>query len=75
MELSDSKNCRCGACGVTYPTASAVRKHKIKRHIKVKETFLRALWGKELLREAKMEWHGPLQTPPNSKNETAQRRD
>ena len=75
MELSDNKNYRCGACGVFYPTESAVRKHKIKRHIEVNKTFLRTLWGKKLRREAKMESHGPLQTPANSKNETAQRRD
>ena len=75
MELSDSKNYRCGACGVTYPTASAVRKHKIKRHIEVKETFLRALGGREPREEAKMESHGPLQTPAKSKNKSTQRRD
>ena len=75
VELSDSKNYRCGACGVTYSTASAIWKHKINKHIKVKERFLCALWGKEFPREANMESHIPPQTPAKSKNDTAQRRD
>ena len=75
VELSDSKNYSCGACGITFSTASAVREHKINKHIAVKETFLRALWGKEVRREADMESHIHPQTPAKSKNETAQRRD
>ena len=75
MELSDGKNYRCGACGVTHSTTLAGRKHKINKHIEVKKMFLRALGGKEFRREAKMESHSPPQTPAKSKNETAQRRD
>ena len=62
-------------CGVTYSTASAIRKHKINKHIRVKETVLRALWEKESTREANMESHIPPQTPEKSKNDTAQRRE
>ena len=68
VELIDNKNYRCGSCGVTYSTALAVRKHKINKHIEVKETFLHALWGKEFTREANMESHILLQTPAKRKN-------
>ena len=68
VELIDNKNYRCGSCGVTYSTASAVRKHKINKNIEVKETFLHALWGKEFTREANMESHILLQTPAKRKN-------
>ena len=36
----------------------------------MRETFLRALWGKELTREPNMESHVPPQPPVKSKKET-----
>ena len=66
-EPIDSKNYRCGACGATYSTESALRHHKVNKHIEVKETFLRALWGKDSTREANV----PLQPTAESKNKMA----
>ena len=75
VEPIDSKNYRCCACGATYFTTSALRNHKVNKHIEVKETFLRALLGKDFMREADMESHVPPQPPANSKNKIAQRQD
>ena len=66
-EPIDSKNYRCGACGATYSTASALRHHKVNKHKEVKETFLRALWGEDSTREANV----PLQPTAKSKNKIA----
>ena len=74
-EPIDSKNYRCGACGATYSTESALRHHKVNKHIEVKETFLCALCGKGFMKKANMESQIPLHTMAKTKNEIARRQD
>ena len=40
MKHNSSKNYKCGASDATYVTALALRKHKVNKHIEVKEPFL-----------------------------------
>ena len=52
----------CDACDATYFTASALRNHKVNKHMKVKETFLCTFCGKGFTKKANLESHITLHT-------------
>ena len=59
---SGTKNYGCGVCDATYCTASALRNHKLNRHMEVEETALCTFCGKGFTNKAKRELHITLHT-------------
>lgn len=57
-----TKNYMCDACDATYFTASALRNHKVNKHMEVKETFLCTFCGKGFTKKANLESHITLHT-------------
>ena len=52
-----TKNYMCDACDTTYFTASALRNHKVNKHMEVNETFLCTFCGKGFTKKANLESH------------------
>ena len=52
-----NKNYRCDACDTTYFTASALRNHKVNKHMEVNETFVCTFCGKGFTKKANLESH------------------
>ena len=59
---SGTKNYGCGVCDAIYYTASALRNHKLNRHMEVEETSLCTFCGKGFTNMAKRELHIILHT-------------
>eukprot|EP00092_Neocalanus_flemingeri_P040959 GFUD01044598.1.p1 GENE.GFUD01044598.1~~GFUD01044598.1.p1 ORF type:complete len:860 (+),score=160.26 GFUD01044598.1:257-2836(+) len=59
---SGVKNYMCDQCDSTYFTASALRNHKVNKHMEVKETFLCTFCGKGFTKKANLDSHITLHT-------------
>ena len=53
---------QCDQCDSTYFTASALRNHKVNKHMEVKETFLCTFCGKGFTKKANLDSHITLHT-------------
>lgn len=59
---SGVRNYQCDMCDTSYFTGSALRNHKVNKHMEAKETFLCTFCGKGFTKKANLEAHITLHT-------------